>query len=253
MSNSIAGKTFALFDNPINKKIIAEIESAGAKIFKFPVIEAEKMEPDKTSVEILKNLKKYDWVIFPDVLTVDFFLESLAENGVDFFEMDELRVCALGECVSDRLRFGQLHADVIPRKIAAKNVLSALKDYAGENELGNLEFLLIKENSLTGEIKNQLLAANAKFSELPIYRIKIGGKNEIAKLKTLLKGGAIDEFIFSAPTDFIALEYIFNEEPLARIFSEIKISAVDALTRQIIREHDIKPAGLFRLGKIDTV
>ena len=97
------------------------------------------------------------------------------------------------------------------------------------------------------------MKAGAKVSKLPIYRIRLTEEAKIGKLKALLKGGAIDEFIFSAPTDFIALKYIFEAEPLARIFSEIKVSAVDGATLQIVREHDIKRADLFRMGKLDKV
>ncbi|MCY7348873.1 MAG: uroporphyrinogen-III synthase [Pyrinomonadaceae bacterium] len=253
MLNSINNKTFALFDNPINKKLAAAVENSGAKLLKFPPIEAEKVVLNENSTELLKNLDRFDWIIFPDVLTVEFFLECLEENQIDAFELDAIRVCALGESVSDRLRFGQLHADLLPRRIDAENVLSSLKNYAAGDEFADLSFLLIVENSFGSAIKDELIKAGAIVSELPIYRIKLTKKAEIGKLKALLKGGAIDEFIFSAPTDFISLKYIFKAEPLARIFSEIKVSAVDGATLQIVREHHIKRADLFRLEKLDKV
>ena len=257
MTNSIAGKTFALFDNPTGVKLIAEIEKTGAKLLKFPIIETEKIELSETSIELIKNLKNFNWIIFPDVLAVDYFLAGLEENGVDFFELDEVRVCALGEVVSDRLRFVQLHADVIPNLIGAENIVSSLKNYTAEDELKKMKFLIVKEISLDNAIRNELIKSRAEVTELPVYRIKPAVKNETAKLKTLLitlfRGGAIDEFIFSAPTDFIALKNTFNEELFAELFSEIKVSAVDGLTLQIVREHDLKRADLFRLEKIDTV
>jgi len=252
MPNSIADKTFALFENPGSKKIVAELENAGARIIKFPVIEAEKVILNEASKKILNNLQNFDWVIFPDVLTVDFFLQILEENAIDFFELDEMRVCACGEIVSDRLRFVQLHADVIPQTIEPEDVLSALKNYIGEEEFVSLKFLCLKEISSQNAIETEL-AVNAQISELGIYQIKTPNGNEIAKLKTLLKGGAIDEFIFYAPTDFIWLKHIFNDEPLDHILSGIKVSAVNGVIFQTIREHNLKQAGLFQRGKIDTV
>ena len=253
MSNSLAGKTFALFDRPTNNKLAAEVEKTGAKILKFPMFESEKIESAETSVQIIKNLSEFDWIIFTDVLAVDFFLGSLEENAVDFYELDEIRVCALGEVVTDRLRFVQLHADVIPNRADAANVLSSLKTYIAADEFAGLKFLIVKEITLDNKVKYELSEARAEVVELAIYRIKFSIKDQIAKLKTLLKGGAIDEFVFSAPTDFIGLKYIFDEEPFARLFSEIKVSAVDGLTLQTVREHDLKRADLFRLAKIDTV
>ena len=253
MSNSFAGKTYALFENPGTGKIVSELENAGAQVIKFPVIEADEMILNEDSKEILNNLRKFDWVIFPDVLTVDFFLQILEENAIDSFELDEMRVCACGEIVSDRLRFVQLHADVIPLTIRTEDVLTALENYIAADEFMNLKFLLPKEISFQNDLKNVLLKMKGEVSELPVYQIKFPKGYEISKLKALLKGGAIDEFIFTAPTDFIWLSFIFKGEPLDRLLTEVKVSAVDNLIFQTAREHNLKRAGLFRPGKIDTV
>ncbi len=253
MPNSIAGKTFALFASPNTKKIISELENAGARVIKFPTIDAEKVILDSVSANVLSNLKNFDWIIFADILTVDFFLQTLEENAIDFFELDEIRVCAFGEIVSDRLRFVQLHADVIPRTIETQDVLSALKNYIAVEEFTNIKFLLPKETFFSVELKNALLKMKAEVFELPIYQIKFAEENEIPKLKALLKGGAIDEFILSAPTDFIGLNHIFNGERLDRLLSEIKVTAIDGAMFQFAREQNLKHAVLFQRPKIDTV
>ncbi len=94
---------------------------------------------------------------------------------------------------------------------------------------------------------------NAKVFELPVYNIKFAEENEIPKLKALLIGGAIDEFIISAPTDFIGLNHIFNGERLDRLLSEIKVAAIDGAMFQFAREHNLKHAVLFQRAKLDTV
>lgn len=254
MSNSFAGKTFALFDHPSRRKLVAGIEKTGARILKFPSIEAEKSELSAESAELIKNLGNFDWIIFTDVLAVDFLLENLEANGIDHFELDDLRVCALGEVVSDRLRFVQLHADVIPNRIDAESVIASLKNYTVESEFSHLKFLVVKENSLDGDIGSALVKSGVEaVMELPIYHINAVPKDEIVKLKTLFINGAVDEFVFAAPTDFIALKHIFEAENLADLFSEIKVSAVDGQTLQIVRENNIKRADLFRSEKVDTV
>lgn len=239
-------KTFALFSNPINKKIVAELEKNNAKVFRFPMPEIKKLAPDETSIGVLKNLDAIDWIIFPDVLTVDFFLETLQANEIDLFEMDSVQVCALGEAVADRLRFVQLHADVIPTSLDAANVFIALSDFIGKGELSNLRFLLPKEVSREYEIKEKLVRCGANVVELPIYQAMISRDWEIAKLKVLLQSGAIDEFIISSPIDLVALEIYFNRESTAETLSKLNISAVDKLVFQTLREHELK-AVYFRL------
>lgn len=253
MPNSINEKTFALFANANNRKIISELERAGAKVIKFPPLEAEKIELNESSIEQLSRLAEFDWVIFPDVLTVDFFLQTLEENAVDFFELDQVRVCAFGEAVSDQLRFVQLHADVIPNRLRTEDVLSALKNYVAAEDFMRLKFLLVRGSLFEDELKKQLMQADAEVCDLPVYQIKVSKENEIPKIKALLKGGAIDEFVFSEPTDFTHLNYIFSGEPLARVFADIKISAADGIIYQTVRENDLICAGLFQTDKIAKV
>jgi uroporphyrinogen-III synthase len=233
-------KTYALFSNPTNKKIVAELEKRGAKVFLFPPLEIERTILDENYIAAIKNPGAFDWIIFPDVLTVDYFLQVLQENKVDLFEMDLVQVCAFGEAVADRLRFVQLHADVIPNSIEGNNVFPALSDYIGQDEFCGLKFLLAKENSLRYEIKKKLIESGAIVFELPIYQIKISRAGEIAKLKTLLKGGAIDEFIFSSPTDLVALKNYFDNDSIAETLSEVNVCAANKEIFQALNEYDLK-------------
>ncbi len=250
MLDSAAEKTYALFANPTNKKIVSELEKSGAKVFKFPPLETEKIFSGKKSIAEIENLDSFDWIIFPDVLTVNYFLEILTENEIDLFALDSVRVCAFGETVADHLRFAQLHADVVPISLDAAKVFSALIDYIGKEELKNRNFLLPKEISLEYEIEKKLSESGAKVVGLPVYQAKISEADEIARLKILLKGGAIDEFIFSTPTDLLALKFYFKGEPISEQISEacseIGVFATDKVMFQFLKENDF-PAKFFRL------
>lgn len=239
-------KTYALFAAPTNRKIVAELERRGAKVFPFSPPATEKAILDEKAESVIKNLDRFDWIIFPDVLTVDYFLEILPEYEIDLFAMDSVGACAFGESVADRLRFMQLHADVIPTSIDATNTFRALSDYIGTDQLSSLEFLLPKEISSVYEIKRRLIETGAGVVELPVYQAKISAANDVAKLKALFRGGAIDEFIFSSPSDLIALKRYFDDDSLAAIMREIKISAIDKAMIQTLQEHHLK-ADYFRL------
>lgn len=253
MSDAADEKTYALFANPANRRLVAELENTGARVFKFPPIDTEKIALDERSVEYLRHLADFDWLIFPDILAVDFFLEALEENEIDFFEMDFLRVCAFGVAVSDRLRFVAVHADIIPASVEIDVVFAAMLDYIGEGELKDLKILFPKENFNENTLTKKMQAFGAEVLELPIYKVKIEKNLEITKLKTLLEGGAIDEFIFTAPNDFVALKQYFETEKLIDIFKEVKVSATDSVNFQTAREHKLETVGLFHPGKLGRV
>lgn len=250
------GKTYALVGGGNSKKLADALESSGANVVRFPPLRTEAAILDAKSKSILggggsgapeSRLTDFDWLIFTDIFAVDYFLQALEESGTDFFELDALRVCALGEAVADRLRFAALHADVIPNFVDADAVLIAVAAYVGESDIAGKRFLVVKKRGASGEIENKITAAGASAAVLEIYQSEIaaGAANETARLKALLAGGAIDEFVFSAPADLLALGEFLPGVGLAEILRGIKISAADEVTFQSIREHDLE-ANYFR-------
>lgn len=252
MTNSAVDKIYGLFPGTGSRKITEKLENAGASVISFPRFEAELISSDY-SRETFEDIKKIDWIIFPDVFTVDFFLEILRANDVDLFDLDEIRVCALGEVVSDRLRFVQLHADVIPNTIETDNVLSAMQSYIFEGNFSGLKILLPQRFNAADDVAEALKKNGAEVFQLPVYKINPPAQTDISKLKALLKGGAIDEFVFSSPEDFIFLRHLFDEDLPSRILAGIKITAADGLIFQTARENKLKPEGLFQVENIDNV
>lgn len=225
-------KTYALFANPFNKKIISELTEKNIETIIFPTISTGEFEYEPA---IIKGLSNFDWLIFMDVYAVEYFVNAVEKSGIDLFELDSVRVLAFGESVADRLRFSQLHADVIPKTIKTSDVLQALQEYIFE-DFNELKFLILKEEKSHPEITLELIKINSKVTELGIYFAKVEDENEIPKLKALLKGGAIDEFIFSTHFDVLNLAQMFQAENLEEILNGVNLTATDDLTLQSLKE-----------------
>ncbi len=253
MSDAIDGKTYAVFETAANRKLIGDLRKSGAKVLTFPPIAAQRNALGETRAACFKNLDQFDWLIFADVFAVDYFVEILSENAVDLYDLDALRVCAFGETVSDRLRFAAVHADVIPSKIAAPEIFDGLADYVGNANIGGLRFLYLTGESERNELEIKLRAENAAVTAVEIYRIVSEETSALIKLKTLLRGGAVDEFVLTAPEDLTALKHYFRNENLAGVFAGINVAASDGVMFQAAREHDLPRVGLFHLAKIDKV
>ncbi len=241
MTETANEKTYALFSTPNNKKLIADLEAQSKKVVKLPAFETERTTLDESSLEKLQNPARFDWIIFPDVLTVDYFLQILEENEVDLFELDDVRICAFGEAVSDRLRFVQIHTDVLPNKIEDSEIIEAIKNYVNsENGLRGLKILLIRQENTILSTTEKLIERNADASEIAIYQTILNEKAVLSKLKALIKGGAIDEFILSEPEELIYLKYLLNTEKInADLFEQW--SATNEVTFKTLFEVGIKP------------
>lgn len=240
MSDVELKKTYGLVETPLNKNLISRLKQRGENVLIFPAVKAERSELPEKQTAFLKKTAQFDWTILADVLAADFFIEILSELDVDFFELDNARICAVGEAVADRLRFVQIHADVIPSKINDEAVFSAISDYAG-TELKDLRFLLVGGNYTGSGVAEKLKSEGAPVEELIIYQAELMDDSAHAKLKSLLKGGAVDEFIFSSPEDLLSLKILFSGESPAEILSEIRVSAASEVVFQTLQEAGLRP------------
>ncbi|MDQ3801990.1 MAG: uroporphyrinogen-III synthase [Acidobacteriota bacterium] len=241
MSDSLTSKTYAIFSRPANRKIVSGLRAAQNEVIEFPFAEAEKIELSPAEESLIERVAEFDWIIFPDVYAVEFFLEALDGVNQELFELDLLRILAVGEAVADRLRFVQVHADVIPARADAESVFSALRDYLyGEEEFKNLRFLLPKESSSRTALTEMLRRNESEAAELNVYRLKTENAAGLTKLKALLKGGAVDEFVFTAPVEASGLTALFGEK-LKELLAGTSVSATDETTFQTLREHELRP------------
>ncbi len=235
MQNASNQKTYALFSTPANRKLAAALSKSEAKVFEFEPVEIRAVKTVQISAD------DFEWIIFPDVYAVDFFLELLEESSIDLFELDAAHVLTLGEPVADRLRFVQLHADVIPPTIETETVFAALTDYLGKENLNGLRVAVPKESGFEFELKGKLTDAGATVTEIIVYQANVAEKNKTANLKALLKGGAIDEFIVSAPEDVVSLKHYLSPDDLPEIFAGVRVSGTNEISMQALRENNLRP------------
>lgn len=245
MSDLEIKKTYGLFANPLNKKLIADLQNGGEDLLVFPTLQAHRLELTTETAENLKNLHGFDWIILTDVLAADFFIEGLRELEMDFFELDHLTIGAVGEAVADRLRFVQVHADVIPPKTSDEAVFAAISNYAGVS-LTEAKFLVVSEESAGPMFIENLRAAGATVEKLLVYRAFFTNELENVRLKTLLAGGAVDEFIFSMPEDLLSLKFLTPDTDLTTLLSETRVSAVSEIVFQTLQENGWRPLYFHR-------
>jgi uroporphyrinogen-III synthase len=222
----MAEHIYGLFENDTNKRLIEHLKKRQANLRLFPDVIA--IAPAlKPAAAPHFDLSATDWIVFPDLYSVDFFLANVPEK----FALDELTVCALGDCISDRLRFSQLHADIIPPDRQTSTILSSLTAYGSLSGLSLLIPVRLGETpAITGILREN--GADAKL--LPVYQI--ADIQNAPRFRTLLQSGAVDEFIFTSPQDVFSFAY-FIEPALA----QLEAAATDEITFNTLREFGIAP------------
>lgn len=215
------GKTLGVFENIQNRRLIAKLQDEGEDLVLFPCVTAM---PIDAAPPI--ELGGVDWIVFSDINCVDLFIARVREK----FLLDEKRVCALGESISDTLRFSQLHADVIPSGNTPGAVFAAIEEYESPE---NLNFLILKEKTADLELTRLLQKASATANELVIYECSLPADS--TRARTLMLGGAVDEFLFTSSADVFDLTAYSDPENW-----NFTCSSTDEMTRQTLREFGIQ-------------
>src|SRR5687768_6134878 len=106
-------------------EFVTELERYGASVVVCPTIQIKPLEDYARLDEAIEHLYGYDWVIFTSVNGVVHFCERLSQQQRDAHELDQIKVCAIGDATAERLHSLHVHVDVVPAEFKAEGVYDA--------------------------------------------------------------------------------------------------------------------------------
>ena len=172
MPKPLAGRTVVVTRAAAQAaEFVNELEEYGAKVIVCPTIEIAEPESYQRLDEAIDHLYGYDWLIFTSANAIEFFLRRLEHRGVRVEDLDEIKVCAIGQASADKLRDAHVHVDVIPAHAKAEGVFAALSNFVGGNEhLHGLNILLPRAAVGRDYLPKALEDAGARVDVVTAYR-----------------------------------------------------------------------------------
>jgi uroporphyrinogen III methyltransferase/synthase len=221
------------------------LEQHGAKVIICPTIEISDPDNYERLDEAIDHLYGYDWLIFTSVNGVDFFLRRLALQNRNVDELDDLRICAIGEATADRLREEHIHVDVVPSEFKAEGVFSALTNFIGGRErLHGLNVLLPRAAVARDYLPKALEDAGARVDVVAAYRTVVPENLDRGRLSAMLAGDA-DCIAFTSSSTVKNLALLFDTNDLSQILQSVTIACIGDITAGTAKEYglnvDIQP------------
>lgn len=237
MSQPLSGKTVVITRAASQAaEFSTALEQYGAKVIVCPTIEISDPDNYERLDEAIDHLYGYDWLIFTSVNGVDFFLRRLAFHGKDVDELDELRLCAIGEATADRLRLRRIHVDVVPTEFKAEGVFSALTNFIGGREqLQGLNVLLPRAAVARDYLPKALEDAGARVDVVTAYRTIVPEKLDRGRLSAMLAGDA-DCIAFTSSSTVKNLALLFDTNDLSEILHGVTIACIGDITASTAAE-----------------
>jgi uroporphyrinogen III methyltransferase/synthase len=219
----------------------AALERLGARIISCPTIEIVEPESYALLDEAIENLYGYDWLIFTSVNGVDYFLRRLETRGVDVSELDELRVCAIGEATALRLREARVHVDVVPEQFKAEGAFTAIEAYVGGREgLKRLNFLIPRAAIARDYLPDALEEAGARVDVVPAYRTVRPQTSERGRVEALLAGGAVDCITFTSSSTVANFAQLFDTTDLSHLLAGVVVACIGDITAATASEYHLR-------------
>ncbi|HYE66124.1 MAG TPA: uroporphyrinogen-III synthase [Pyrinomonadaceae bacterium] len=218
----------------------AELERLGARVIHCPTIEITEPESYGPLDDAIENLYGYDWLIFTSVNGVDYFLRRLKERGRDVSELDDLRVCAIGNATAERLSEAQVHVDLVPEQFKAEGVFDALLRYVGGSEqLRGQNFLIPRAAVARDYLPRALEEAGARADVVAAYRTVRPHTSERGRVEALLAGGAVDCITFTSSSTVINFAQLFDTTDLGGILKGVTVACIGDVTASTAAEYGL--------------
>ena len=242
MAKPLAGRTVVVTRAASQaSEFVTELESYGANVIVCPTIEIAEPESYERLDEAIDHLYGYDWLIFTSANAIDFFLRRLNTRGVKVEDLDEIKVCAIGQASADKLRDAHVHVDVIPSQAKAEGVFAALSEFVGGNEqLHGLNILLPRAAVGRDYLPKALEEAGARVDVVTAYRTVVPENLDRGKLSAMLAGSA-DCIAFTSSSTVKNFALLFDTHDLSKILAGVTIAVIGDITGATVVEHGLKP------------
>lgn len=211
-------------------EFVSELERYGANVVLCPTIEIRALESYERLDEAIEHLYGYDWVIFTSANGVEHFFQRLQTGNRNASDLDELKVCAIGDATADRLRELHIHVDVIPEEFKAEGVFSALERFVGGTAaLEGLNVLIPRASVARDYLPKALEQAGARVDVVPAYRTDLPADLDRGRVAALLSGGS-DCIAFTSSSTVKNLARLFDTEDLSGALAGVVIACIGDIT-----------------------
>ena len=220
-------------------EFVSELERYGAEVVVCPTIEIKPLEDYARLDEAIEHLYGYDWLIFTSVNGVDHFFKRLQQQQRDAHELDDIKLCAIGDATAERLHTLQVHVDVVPTQFKAEGVYAALASFVGgEKALSGLNILIPRASVARDFLPKALAQAGARVDVVPTYSTSLPEDLDKGHVAAMLSGGA-DCIAFTSSSTVRNLATLFDTQDLSEPLKNITIACIGEVTADTAKEYGL--------------
>ncbi len=138
----------------------------------------------------MKNIKRFDWIVFASRYGVEYFFKRLNNLGFDSRNLSEIKIAAIGSSTRNRLLDFGISADLMPKKESSEGLLEEFQKLG----LRGKKIFLPRSDISDKGLRKKLEKLKAKVTSSFAYR------NVMPKGLPDLDLNNFNEIIFTSPS-----------------------------------------------------
>jgi uroporphyrinogen III methyltransferase/synthase len=243
MNQPLAGRTVVITRaSDQAQEFVNELAQYGAEVILCPTIEIRELERYDRLDDAIEHLYGYDWLIFTSVNGVEHFFRRLQAREHNASDLDELKVCAIGEATAAKLRDLQVHVDVIPEEFKAEGVFAALERFVGGREaLARLNVLIPRASVARDYLPRALEQAGARVDVVPAYRTSVPENLDRGRVAAMLSGSG-DCIAFTSSSTVRNLAQLFDTQDLSQALAGVVVACIGDITATTATDYGLQVA-----------
>ncbi len=214
------------------------LSSYGANITEFPTIKTIPVVSYREVDRAVRNIGKFDYVIFTSVNGVKYFLSRVFYKKLDARAFSGAKIIAIGEKTDQALKNYGLSSDIVPSEYTAEGIIASLKP----SDIEGRSFLIPRAMVARDALPKTLRKLKGKVTVVSCYqtvipRIKPAVKKEFIEM---LRSDAVSVITFLSSSSVTNLLKILGRD--SKYLNSTELASIGPITSGTLLSSGLKPA-----------
>ncbi|WP_457551382.1 uroporphyrinogen-III C-methyltransferase [Desulfobacula sp.] len=216
--------------------LVSKLSKLGALCIEIPTIQIAPPKDTAPLKDAIKNIKKYEWLIFTSVNGIKFFFDTLFDMGHDVRVLGHLKFACIGPVTKQRLKDYGIISDILPKTYRAESVIDAFSSV----QIKNKKVLLPRARLARTILPEELTKMGAMVDEVIAYETKLNDEDK-EYLISLLENNEIDAITFTSSSTVSNFMSQLETKNTKQLLKNIVLASIGPITSDTARSLDIEP------------
>jgi len=227
--------------------LVNKIFENGGEAIEIPTIEIKPLKT-KSTLDTIKKINDYDWIIFTSVNGVSQFFKNFFSEFDDIRSLGNIKIAAIGSETARNINSYGLKVNLVPRKFIAEALVSEFKT----RKISNQKILIPRAKGSREILVDELKSLGNKIKELKIYE-SIAPKSNIKRdiNAQIIKNNIYGITFTSSSTVHNFFKYVspnsLNKE------KQIKFFCIGPITAQTLINYGFKATKIAKKFTIENL